>query len=226
MCPVNSILVDTPGRRIWNVPLEGGHLALDFVNTVGGLRDLAPAPGDEMLVSYEDLANWCVRLGVISEADGRRLLRAAGRDAKGARRALRRALRLRDLLYAVFRPLADGKQPPADLLDRLRDADRAALAEARLAPADGLAPTGGAMRWTWPPPHELPDPLRPITHAAVELLTSGPLDHLKICGNCRWLFLDQSRNHSRRWCSMDECGTQMKQRRFVERRRRASRAQE
>ena len=35
----------------------------------------------------------------------------------------------------------------------------------------------------------------------------------------RWLFLDQSRNHSRHWCSMDECGTQMKQRRFVERRR-------
>ena len=76
--------------------------------------------------------------------------------------------------------------------------------------------------WTWPPPRELADPLLPITHAAVELLTSGPLDHLKVCGNCRWLFLDQSRNHSRRWCSMDECGTQMKQRRFVERRRRAA----
>ena len=75
------------------------------------------------------------------------------------------------------------------------------------------------MRWTWPPPRDLADPLRPIAHAAVELLTSGPLEHLKVCGNCRWLFLDQSRNHSRRWCSMEECGKQMKQRRFVERRR-------
>ncbi len=82
---------------------------------------------------------------------------------------------------------------------------------------------GRALRWTWPPPHDLTDPLRPIAHAAVELLTNGPLEHVKICGNCRWLFLDQSRNHSRRWCSMAECGTQMKQRRFVERRRRSRR---
>lgn len=211
------------------MPLEGGHLALDFVNTIGGLRDQPPSPDDELLESYEDLVVWCVRLGVISDADGGKLESAAARDEKGARRALRRALELRDLLYATFRPLADGADPPAELLDRLRDADRDALANARLAPAgDGAgtgphrgdaASSGSAMSWTWPPTRALDDPLRPITHAAVELLTRGPLEQLKICGNCRWLFLDKSRNHSRRWCSMQECGTQMKQRRFVERRR-------
>jgi predicted RNA-binding Zn ribbon-like protein len=201
------------------VPLEGGHLALDFVNTVGGLRDEPPSPDDELIVSYEDLLVWCVRLGVISEADGGKLSGAAARDEKGARRAVRRTHALRELLYATFRPVADGADPPPELLDKLRDADRDALAQARLAPAAGGA---GAMRWTWPSPRELTDPLRPITHAAVELLTNGPLEQLKICGNCRWLFLDQSRNHSRRWCSMQECGTQMKQRRFVERRRRQS----
>jgi predicted RNA-binding Zn ribbon-like protein len=205
------------------VPLEGGHLALDFVNTVGGLRDQPPSPDDELLDSYEDIVVWCVRLGVISEADGRALVRAAARDEKAARRTLRRARELRELVYAIFRPIADGAEPPAELLDKLRDADRDALATARLAPAGAAAPHA-AMRWTWPPPRDLTDPLRPLTHAAVELLTDGPLEHLKICGNCRWLFLDQSRNHSRRWCSMNECGTQMKQRRFVERRRRQSAA--
>ena len=199
------------------MPLEGGHLALDFVNTIGGLRDRPPSPQDELLGSYEDLLVWCVRLGVISEADGRRLSGAAAGDQRGARRALRRARELRELLYATFRPLADGAGPPAELLDELRDAERDALADAQLERADGHA-----MRWTWPPPRDLADPLRPIVHAAVELLTNGPLEHVKICGNCRWLFLDQSRNHSRRWCSMAECGTQMKQRRFVERRRRRS----
>jgi predicted RNA-binding Zn ribbon-like protein len=204
------------------VPLEGGHLALDFVNTVGGLRDEPPSPQDELLASYEDLLVWCVRLGVISEADGRRLSSAAASDEKGARGALRHARELRELIYATFRPIADGAEPPAELLDQLRDADRDALAHARLAPADdGAGSHGRAMRWTWPPSADFSDPLRPIAHAAVELLTNGPLEHVKICGNCRWLFLDQSRNHSRRWCSMDECGTQMKQRRFVERRRRS-----
>ena len=205
--------MDTSGRAVSTVPLEGGHLALDFVNTIGGLRVDPPSPADELLDSYEDLVVWCVRLGVIAEPDGKALVRAARADEDAARRVLRRAKQLRELVYAIFRPLAEGGEPPADLLDELRDAERSALATARLTPADG------AMRWTWPPPRELADPLRLITHAAVELLTSGPLDHLKVCGNCRWLFLDQSRNHSRRWCSMDECGTQMKQRRFVERRR-------
>jgi len=212
--------MDTSGRAVSTVPLEGGNLALDFVNTVGGLRDEPPSPDDELLDSYEDIVVWCVRLGVISEANGEPLIRAAGADEKAAQRTLRRAKDLRELIYGIFRPIAEGDEPPADLLDKLRDADRDALASAHLTPADAAA-AHGAMRWTWPPPRELADPLLPITHAAVELLTTGPLGHLKICGNCRWLFLDQSRNHSRRWCSMEECGTQMKQRRFVERRRRS-----
>ena len=215
--------MDTSGRAVSTLPLEGGHLALDFVNTLGGLRDEPPSPDNELLDSYEDLVVWSVRLGVISEANGETLLRAARTDEKGARRAHTRAKELRELVYAIFRPIADGAEAPEDLLDELRDAERNALASAHLAPAGADAPHG-AMRWTWPPPRELADPLLPITHAAVELLTTGPLGHLKICGNCRWLFLDQSRNHSRRWCSMDECGTQMKQRRFVERRRRRSRS--
>jgi predicted RNA-binding Zn ribbon-like protein len=219
LCPVNSISVDTSGRTVWDVSLEGGHVALDFVNTVGGLRDEPPSPDDELLVSYDDLLGWCVRLGVVSEADARTLGRAAARDERGARRAVRRARELRELLYPIFLGIADGAEPPAELLEELRDAERNALAKGRLAPDDGAGSHGHAMRWTWPPPRDLTDPLRPIAHAAVELLTSGPLEHLKICANCRWLFLDQSRNHSRRWCSMAECGTQMKQRRFVERRR-------
>jgi predicted RNA-binding Zn ribbon-like protein len=192
---------------------------LDFVNTVGGLRDMPPSPADELLDTYEDLAIWCARLGVISQREARSLRAAARRDDKAARRALRRATQLRELIDAIFRPLSDGQDPPRELLDRLRDAERGALAHALLAP-DGR----GAMTWSWPPPEELTDPLRPIVHAAVELLTEGPLDRLKTCGNCRWLFLDESRNHSRRWCSMEECGIQMKHARFVERRRRKSAA--
>ena len=227
MCPLSCVTVDTQGRTVSNVPLEGGHLALDFANTNGGLRDEPPSAEDEYLQAYEDLATWCARLGVISDREAGSLRAAARRDEKAAQRALREAIRLRELIYRVFGPLSDGKEPPAELLERLRDAERDALASATLTRAGdthrgGRARERGAsavMAWTWPPPTALTDPLRPIVHAAVELLTEGPLDRLKTCGNCRWLFLDQSRNHSRRWCSMEECGTQMKQRRFVERRR-------
>jgi predicted RNA-binding Zn ribbon-like protein len=209
--------VDTSGRAVSTVPLEGGHLALDFVNTVGGLREGPPDPEDELLDTYEDFAIWCARLGVISEREAGSLRAAARRDARAARRALRRVIETRELLYPIFRTLSEGKDPARALLGRLRDAERAALSDARLVPAGP-----DAMEWSWPAPKELTDPLRPIVHAAVELLTAGPLDRLKTCGNCRWVFLDQSRNHSRRWCSMDECGIQMKHARFVERRRRRS----
>jgi predicted RNA-binding Zn ribbon-like protein len=198
--------VDTSGRAVSTVPLEGGHLALDFVNTVGGLYE-EPSPEDELLDEYEDVPTWCARLGVISEREAGSLRAAARRDPAAARRALGEAIALRELIDAVFRPLSRGENPPRELLDRLRDAH-----------ADG-APFG----WSWPPSRELTDPLRPIAHAAVELLTEGPLERLKTCANCRWLFLDKSRNHSRRWCSMEECGIQMKHARFVERRRRSSR---
>ena len=201
------------------MPLAGGQLALDFVNTLGGLRDEQPSPEDELLDTYEDFAIWCARLDVISDREAAALRAAARRDDRAARRALRRVIEVRELLYPIFRTLSEGKDPPRELLELLRDADRAALSDACLV-------TGGddAMAWSWPAPRELTDPLRPIVHAAVELLTGGPLDRLKTCGNCRWVFLDRSRNHSRRWCSMNECGIQMKHARFVERRRRRGRA--
>ena len=224
MCPLISVTVDTSGRVVSTVPLEGGHLTLDFVNTVGGLKLAPPTPAEELIDSYDDFAIWCARLGVITERQAASLRRAARGDERAAVRALEHIRDVRDeLLYPIFRSLADGKDPPGKLLERLRDEARAALADAQLAQpgaGSGAGARAERLEWTFPPPRELTDPLRPIVHAAVELLTDGPLDRLKTCGNCRWLFIDQSRNHSRRWCRMDECGLQMKHARFVEQRRR------
>ena len=166
--------------------------------------------------TYDDFTIWCARLGVISERQASSLRAAGRRDERVAGRALERVREVRDeLLYPIFRSLADGKLPRAALLERLREEERAALADARLTPhGAGSAGRTEALEWTFPPPRELTDPLRPIVHAAVELLTGGPLDRLKTCGNCRWLFLDQSRNRSRRWCSMNECGGRLKMRRY------------
>jgi predicted RNA-binding Zn ribbon-like protein len=216
------VTVDTSGRIVSTVPLAGEHLVLDFVNTVGGLHIEPPSPAEELMDTYDDFTIWCARLGVISERQAAGLRAAARRDERSAQRALTQVRDVRDeLLYPIFRALADGKRPRAELLERLRDEERAALRDARLtADRAGSGRRPRAMDWTFSAPQELTDPLRPIVHAAVGLLTDGPLDRLKTCGNCRWLFLDQSRNHSRRWCRMDECGVQMKHARFVEQRRR------
>ncbi|WP_433166037.1 CGNR zinc finger domain-containing protein [Kribbella sp. CA-247076] len=64
----------------------------------------------------------------------------------------------------------------------------------------------------------LDSPLWPVAHAAYELLTSPRAARIKRCAGCPWLFLDQSKNGSRRWCSMEICGTSEKVRLYVTRR--------
>ena len=59
-------------------------------------------------------------------------------------------------------------------------------------------------------------PLRAIVDAAVGLLISPDRSKIGECGEptCRWLFLDHSKNHSRRWCDMRVCGNRNKVQRF------------
>jgi len=53
-----------------------------------------------------------------------------------------------------------------------------------------------------------------------QLMMSDAMDRIRACGveTCRWLFLDTSKNHTRRWCNMRVCGNRMKARRFHARR--------
>lgn len=65
--------------------------------------------------------------------------------------------------------------------------------------------------------------LWPVVASAAELLVSvEQLPLLRICGlhesgECGWLFLDETRNHTRRWCSMKDCGNRAKARRHYHR---------
>ena len=86
-----------------------------------------------------------------------------------------------------------------------------------------LAPGHSTYQPTWPDMTRLDAMLRPIGLAALELLTSPQLSRIKKCAGCPWLFLDQSKNFSRRWCAMNDCGTHEKIRRYVSRRAAARR---
>jgi predicted RNA-binding Zn ribbon-like protein len=59
--------------------------------------------------------------------------------------------------------------------------------------------------------------LWPMAHSATELLVAGLLGRVKGCTECNWPFVDESKNRSRRWCAMEECGTHAKMRRYVAR---------
>jgi predicted RNA-binding Zn ribbon-like protein len=186
-------------KRATDLRIVGGDLALDLANTLEG-RDTP-----ETLVDYAELVAWAELVGAIGDAG--RLTAIAADHPAAATRTLDDVRRLRAVVDRVFRPLADGGAPPADALDDLVAFSAEANAHARLTPHDG----GFELSWDG---DDLRRPLWPIATAAVDLLRSGPLDRLKTCANCPWLFIDRSRNHSRRWCTMDECGVHLKMRRY------------
>ena len=83
----------------------------------------------------------------------------------------------------------------------------------------------GRFDWDWQVDRDritLDAPLWPIAFSAVELLTGREQDRIKVCANpdgCGWLFYDGSKNGSRRWCSMEGCGSKVKMRRQYAKRR-------
>jgi predicted RNA-binding Zn ribbon-like protein len=82
----------------------------------------------------------------------------------------------------------------------------------------------GGFRWGWDEESDsLTKVLWPVAKAAADLLTSEghALKRLHQCAasDCGWLFIDMSRNHSRRWCDMSNCGNVAKARRHYHRKK-------
>jgi predicted RNA-binding Zn ribbon-like protein len=200
----------------------GGDPCLDFVNTVGGRRPDGPARldtvvQDDKLVGYLDLVAWACHAGGTTETHGRALAGRARRRPAEAARVLARAKRFREALHRTLRALLRRARPDPEDLEVLNVEIAAAREQERLVPAVA------ALRWqTAGTAERLESVLWPVARAASALLTSGDLSRLRQCGGdgCGWLFLDRSRNRSRRWCTMEDCGNVSKVRKFRQRLRR------
>lgn len=192
--------------------LIGGVLGLDFVNTV----DPRHAPERrEYLDSYPALVAWARHAGVVGAAGAARLLAAAADDQAGAQQVLSRVIGLREAVYRIFARAAAGQPPPPGDLDVLHGELGRALTHLRVGWSDGR------FGWEWEDAG-LDRVLWPVTWSAADLLVHGPLDRIKECPGdrtCGWLFLDVSKNASRRWCQMDGCGNRAKARRHYARAR-------
>jgi predicted RNA-binding Zn ribbon-like protein len=197
--------------------LSGGRLCLDFANTVGASRE-SPK---EYLSGYADLVSWSRQAGAVAEDEARRLLREARRRPEAAAATLAHARELREAIYRIFAAGAGGLPPRAGDLATLNASLVRALSHLRVDPAPG------GFSWRWEAgAANLDRPLWAVARSAAELLVSEDRAQVRKCAGtgCDWLFLDLSRNHSRRWCDMKSCGNRAKARRYYEKRRRGSSA--
>jgi predicted RNA-binding Zn ribbon-like protein len=192
--------------------LTGGRPCLDLVNTL----EARPTPHPrERLPTYADLLAWGEQAALLTPGQARRLRERARRRGGEAEAARRRALFLRESLYSVFSAVAAGRAVPPRALFVLNAALPGALARLRI--------VGGrdALAWGWSGEAAFDRVLWPVIQSAAELLTSPARERLRECAApaCGWLFLDASRNRSRRWCDMSVCGNRAKARRHYRRER-------
>jgi predicted RNA-binding Zn ribbon-like protein len=208
---------------IARLPLVGGHPALDLVNTVTPRVAVRGESPMDHVTDPSALLSWSRRAGFLDAADEQEVAASWQADAGAGFAALVASREIRDALHEVL--LASMSAPDASpsevgiALDRLQGRWAAAVARAGLVVDPAADPVVrlavGAVAAS-----RITDRL---ADATVELLRSLDVARLRRCpldeGGCGWMFLDASRNGSRRWCRMADCGTEVKTRRLTERRR-------
>ena len=194
------------GRGEREFELVGGHPALDLVNTLDWR--FRESGAEELIENYADVVSFVEQAGMLGASDARRLIRTAPESRAEkvvvAVRELREAAA--DALYAVV----EGRSPATTVVRRLE----AWFAEAGT--QQQLYWDGAKMAWKVTPSAGIELPLWLLSLSVAQFMTSHQLPLLRACGaeECRWLFVDTSKNHTRRWCDMKICGNRVKARRF------------
>lgn len=192
--------MDKPSRTLLSA--VGEALCLEFANT---------AESDKYhLDDYNEMVSWCQSKGVLTHEMASSLRVDALDDPGRAERAFHRAMAFRRVVYAVFAAVGGKLSPKAEDLRSLSKAAASALSHLH------IAETATGFQWQWDvakPQLELP--LWIIARSAADLLTSTQRSRVRQCesADCNWLFVDRSKNRSRRWCDMAECGNREKARR-------------
>jgi predicted RNA-binding Zn ribbon-like protein len=185
--------------RAGSLSLIAGHLALNFANTASGRGS---GHFQEHLQAPNHVLEWADHAGLAAKPHSKK---------RGAAPAalLREAVNLRNLIYGIGASLAQGLTPQPGLLQRL------AASHVKTLKAAALKTDGMRFTWDWDAKTgRFEHVLGPIALSAVAMLTD--LDHARIkqCAgkNCGWLFYDETKNNSRRWCEMSVCGNRSKAR--------------
>jgi predicted RNA-binding Zn ribbon-like protein len=194
---------------------NGGRLCLDFINTV---RFRPVSDRLELINTYDELLGWARQATILTPGEAAILAETARKRERSAADALAQARALREAAYAILSARAAGLPAPEGALRTLNRAVGRAMAHA------GLIPAGPGFEWAWP--DTAPDLHRVswwVARSVAEVLTSADLTFVRECASydCGRLFLDTTKNRSRRWCDMRTCGNRAKSRRHFERGRAA-----
>ena len=193
---------------------KSGWLCLDFANTVDWHASDHP---EERLNSYADLVAWARQVGILTAGGAAKLTELAGKSPDEAAKVLQRAKEIREAIFGVLASRAHGQRIPEDDLAIVNRAAASLYDRSRLVAKDG------GFAWELGAADDSLDGIIwPVVRSALDLMTSDEIERLGQCADadgCGWLFWDTSRNKSRRWCDMGDCGNRAKARRYYSRKK-------
>ena len=193
---------------------DSGDLCLDFANTLEWHAGDHP---DEHMPDYFSMLSWGEGAGIISPEKATHLRQLAPGDEDEAAAAYDQAIRLREAVYRIFSQYYHKEEVKPDDVQVLN-----AILSQSLPHLQVVSSTAG-FDWDWSEEsQDFNQVIWPVARSAAELLTSEQLNRVRVCEDdrgCGYLFIDTTRNHSRRWCSMESCGNRAKARRHYARQR-------
>jgi predicted RNA-binding Zn ribbon-like protein len=192
--------------------LSAGALSLDFANTVEWHASEHPR---DNLAGFADLLAWAQAAETVSKEQAEALRLLAQNQPEKAWAAFDRTIQLREAIYRLFAAVARQEAIDTKDLAVLNQALSNSLPHMQIA----IVPDGFAWEWS-NSAADFDRILWPVARSAAELLVSGRLERVRQCADdrgCGYLFLDTSRNGSRRWCSMESCGNRAKAHRHYKR---------
>lgn len=201
-------MIETDTREEKFKNLLGERLCLDFVNTVSWR---GKDESKDFFVTYTDLLIWSRYVNIITDKDFNSLQKRAEKYPDEANKALKRAIELREASYALFSAGEEGNTPLKSNLLTFNNFLSRAMSHSQI-----IQTYDGFVWSTDDDKNSLDWMLNPVIRSTAELLVSSEIGKVKTCGDneCGWIFLDSSRNQSRRWCDMKDCGNRAKARRF------------
>ena len=193
----------------------GGAVCLDFINT---LDDRFSTEPKELLISYIDLARFGEDTGILSAQQADHFLEKSMQSREAAEEALAAAIQLREAMHEVFWSLIRKKPMPSAALYVVNSYAQEAARHMNVAAA------AKGFEWRFEQADNFNAAWWPIARSAVELLASDQLQFVRACASktCQWLFLDESKNHRRRWCDMTKCGNRAKVKNFYTRQKKSA----
>ena len=193
-------------RTLESLQLDGGCVVFDFINTVDAR---IPTSTFDYLQDYNDLLAWSEKVKLLD----RKRLEVIGTCLKSnqqrGERAFRKAIKVRELLYALFSAIAKGRSPNEDVVESFNVWLAQAFSKIKI-----TIKSGGSKVYFTDTEISLDEPLWKILTSAYQVLMESNPERIRECPRCGWLFLDTSKNGKRKWCNMQVCGSHDKALRY------------